>query len=68
MKKKKDKKAEKVELIKSEVNLVKYPFYTLDHDRFKSIKSKDVEIKIKLLEEQLTYQKTSWVKRLFKKV
>lgn len=45
MKKKKDKKAEKVELIKSEVNLVKFPFYTLDHDRFKRIKYEYLEIK-----------------------
>jgi len=45
MKKKKDKKAEKVELIRSEVNLVKFPFYTLDHDRFKRIKYEYLEIK-----------------------
>ncbi|MBA7492309.1 hypothetical protein ES702_02859 [subsurface metagenome] len=45
MKKKKDKKAEKVDLVKSEVNLVKFPFYTLDHDRFKRIKYEYLEIK-----------------------
>lgn len=45
MNKKKDKKAEKVELIKSEVNLVKFPFYTLDTNRFQRIKCEEVEIK-----------------------
>lgn len=39
------KKKEKKELIKSEVNLVKFPFYTLDHDRFKRIKYEYLEIK-----------------------
>jgi len=45
MKKKKNKKAEKVELIKSEVNLVMYPFYTLDTNRFQRIKYEILEIK-----------------------
>jgi len=43
--KKKIKKEEKKELIRSEVNLIKYPFYTLDHDRFKRIKYEEVEIR-----------------------
>lgn len=42
---KKVKKEERKELIRSEVNLVKYPFYTLDHDRFKRIKYEYLEIK-----------------------
>jgi len=41
----KAKKKEKKELIRSEVNLIKYPFYTLDHNRFKRIKSEYVEVK-----------------------
>lgn len=45
MKKKKVKKEEKKELIKSEVNLVKYPFYTLDKNRFQRIKYEILEFK-----------------------
>ncbi len=41
---KKDKK-EKKELSRSEVNLLKYPFYTLDKNRFKRIKFEEVETK-----------------------
>ena len=47
MKVKKVKKEEKKELIKSEVNLVKYPFYTLDKNRFQRIKYEIFEIKDK---------------------
>lgn len=45
MKIKKVKKEEKKELIKSEVNLVKYPFYTLDKNRFQRIKYEILEFK-----------------------
>jgi len=45
MKKKKDKKPEKVKLIKAEVNLLKFPFYTLDKNRFKKIRSEEIEVK-----------------------
>jgi len=29
--------------------------------------NEELKTKIKILEEQLTYQKTSWIKRLFKR-
>ncbi len=41
----KKKKEEKKELIRSEVNLLKYPFYTLDKNRFQRIKFEEVETK-----------------------
>jgi len=43
--KKKTNEEEKKELIKSEVNLIEKPFYTLDHNRFQRIKFEEVETK-----------------------
>ena len=44
-KEKKKEKKEKKELSRSEVNLLKYPFYTLDKNRFQRIKYEEVETK-----------------------